>query len=171
MRHCATSRKVAGSNPYVVIGISHWRNPSGRAMALGLTQPLTGMSKGIGKGGRCVGLTTFQHLCANYLENWEPQNPATLRACPGIDLHLSFILIIYFLIHILILSFRLPTNTFLYSKFPKGPWNINVNAWGFVILDYFLNDGHMELMMIDSWKRSRWLQRAALLFSRVYRAV
>ena len=44
LRHCATSRKVAGSIPYGVIGIFHWHNPSGRTMALGLTQPLTEMS-------------------------------------------------------------------------------------------------------------------------------
>jgi hypothetical protein len=43
-RHCATSRKVAGSIPDGVIGIFHWHNPSGRTMALGLTQPLTEMS-------------------------------------------------------------------------------------------------------------------------------
>jgi hypothetical protein len=42
--HCATCRKVAGSIPDCVIGIFHWHNPSGRTMALGLTQPLTGMS-------------------------------------------------------------------------------------------------------------------------------
>ena len=41
LRHCATSRKVAGSIPDVVIGIFHWHNPSGRTMALGSTQPLT----------------------------------------------------------------------------------------------------------------------------------
>ena len=35
---CATSRKVAGSVPNGVIGIFHWHNPSGRTMALGLTQ-------------------------------------------------------------------------------------------------------------------------------------
>ena len=44
LRHCATSRKVAGSIPDGVIGFFHWHNPSGRAMALGLTQPLTEMS-------------------------------------------------------------------------------------------------------------------------------
>jgi hypothetical protein len=44
LRHCATSRKVAGSIPDDVIGILHWQNPSGRTMALGLTQPLTEMS-------------------------------------------------------------------------------------------------------------------------------
>ena len=44
LRHCATSRKVAGSISDGVIGIFHWHNPSGRTMALGLTQPLTEMS-------------------------------------------------------------------------------------------------------------------------------
>jgi hypothetical protein len=41
---CATSRKVACSFPDGIIGIFHWHNPSGRTMALGSTQPLTGMS-------------------------------------------------------------------------------------------------------------------------------
>ena len=44
LRHCATNRKVAGSIPDGVTGIFHWHNPSGRTMALGLTQPLTEMS-------------------------------------------------------------------------------------------------------------------------------
>jgi len=44
LRHCATSRKVAGSIPDGVTGIFHWRNPSSRTMALGSTQPLTEMS-------------------------------------------------------------------------------------------------------------------------------
>ena len=44
LRHCATSRKAASSIPDCVIGIFHWHNPSGRTMALGLTQPLTEMS-------------------------------------------------------------------------------------------------------------------------------
>jgi hypothetical protein len=43
LSHCATSRKVAGSIPDGVIGLLHWHNPSGRTMALGLTQPLTEM--------------------------------------------------------------------------------------------------------------------------------
>jgi len=47
LRHCATSRKVAGSIPDV-FGIFYWHNPSGRTMTLGLTQPLTEMSKGKG---------------------------------------------------------------------------------------------------------------------------
>jgi len=50
LRHCATSRKVAGSIPDGV-GISHWHNPSGHITALWLTQPLAEMSeKGKGKG-------------------------------------------------------------------------------------------------------------------------
>ena len=44
LRHCATSRNVAGSIPDGVIGIFHWHNPSGRTMAVGSTQPLTEMS-------------------------------------------------------------------------------------------------------------------------------
>ena len=43
-RHCATSRKVAVSIPDGVIGIFHWRNPSGHIMDLGSTQLLTEMS-------------------------------------------------------------------------------------------------------------------------------
>ena len=42
--NCATSQKVAGSIPDGVIRIFHWHNPSGRTVALGLTQPLTEMS-------------------------------------------------------------------------------------------------------------------------------
>ena len=44
LRHCVTSRKVAGSIPDGVTGIFHWHNPSGRTVALGSTQPLTEMS-------------------------------------------------------------------------------------------------------------------------------
>jgi hypothetical protein len=47
LRQCATSRKVAGSIPEGVTGIFHWHIPSGRTMALGLTQPLTEISKEI----------------------------------------------------------------------------------------------------------------------------
>ena len=44
LRHCATSRKVAGSIPDGVSGIFHSLNPSGRTMALGSAQLLTEMS-------------------------------------------------------------------------------------------------------------------------------
>jgi len=42
--HCATSQNVAGSIPDGVIGIFYGHNPSGGTMAMGSTQPLTGMS-------------------------------------------------------------------------------------------------------------------------------
>ena len=44
LRHCAKSRKVAGSIPDGVIGIFHWHNPSCCTMAMGSSQPLTEMS-------------------------------------------------------------------------------------------------------------------------------
>ena len=44
LRHCATSHKVVGSIPDGIIVSFHWRNPSGRTMAMGSTQPLTKMS-------------------------------------------------------------------------------------------------------------------------------
>jgi len=86
LRHCATSRKVAGSIPDGVIGSFQWHNPSGRTMALGSTQPLTEMStKNIswGKGDRCVGLT-LPPSCGDCLDIWEPQPPGTRRASPGL---------------------------------------------------------------------------------------
>ena len=43
LRHCGTSWKVPGSIPDVT-GIFYWHKPSGRTMALGLTQTLTEIS-------------------------------------------------------------------------------------------------------------------------------
>jgi hypothetical protein len=45
LRHCTTSRKVAGSIPDCVIGMFHWHNPSCRTMALGLTASNTGVGE------------------------------------------------------------------------------------------------------------------------------
>jgi hypothetical protein len=61
-KHYATSWKVTGSIPDVIIGFFNWPNPSGHTTALGLTQPLTEMSTrnlpvGV-KGVRCIRLTT-----------------------------------------------------------------------------------------------------------------
>ena len=86
LRRCATSRKVAGSIP-------RWcRNPSGRTMAVGPTQPQTEMSTrniswGV-KGGRCVGLISLPHLYvpiflkSESLKFLEPSGP--LQASLGI---------------------------------------------------------------------------------------
>ena len=82
LRHCATSRKVAGSILDDIIGILHLHNPSGRTVAVGSTQPLTEMStRNISW---CVGLTTLPPSCADCLEIWGPEPPGNLRACPGL---------------------------------------------------------------------------------------
>ena len=54
----------------IVIGIFYWHNPSGRSMALGLTQPLKKRVPGVfpgGKSGRCVGPTTLPLSSADCL--------------------------------------------------------------------------------------------------------
>jgi hypothetical protein len=91
--HCATSRKVAGSIPDGVTGIFLWHNPSGRIMALGLTQPLTEMStRNISWGVKAAGAKSWQpyHLhvptvlksgSLNFLEPYGP-----VQACYGIVL-------------------------------------------------------------------------------------
>jgi len=100
LRHCATSRKFAGSIHDGVIRIFHWHNPSGRTMALGLTQPLTEMSTS--KGGRCVGLTTLPLHVPIALKSWslnllEPSRP--VQACNGIVLPFPIYLALFFSSH------------------------------------------------------------------------
>ena len=77
-KHCAASRKVAGSIPDV-IAIFHWRNPSDSTVATGVDSAsdrneFQEYFLG-GKGGRCVGLTTLPPSCADCLEIWDPQSP------------------------------------------------------------------------------------------------
>ena len=89
LRHCATSRKVAGSIPDVVIAILCWRYPSGRTMTLASTQSLTEMSNRIiSWSGRCLGLTTLPPSCAECLEIRDSQPIGTVWAFPGIALPL-----------------------------------------------------------------------------------
>jgi len=82
LRHCATSRHVAGSIPDGVTDIFHWHNSFGRTMALRTTQPLKEYLLG-GKGGRCVGMT-LTPSCVDCLEIWEPQYPGNLRVSPDL---------------------------------------------------------------------------------------
>jgi len=57
LRHCAKSRKIAGSIPGSVIRTFRFHNLSGRTMALGLTHPLTEMTiRNISLGGKAVGV-------------------------------------------------------------------------------------------------------------------
>jgi hypothetical protein len=81
--------------------LCHWNfsvnNPSGRTMALGLTQPLIEMSTG-GKGGRCGRLTTLPPSCAVVMKSGnlnflEPSGP--LQACNGTALALPLPYIFY----------------------------------------------------------------------------
>ena len=65
MRHCATSREVAGSLLNGINSILN-DNPSSRTIALGSTQHLTIIFLG-GKGGRSIGLTTLPLSCADCL--------------------------------------------------------------------------------------------------------
>jgi hypothetical protein len=56
-------------------------------MALGSTQPLVKISTRnipVGKGGRCVGLTTSPPARAKCHEIWEPKPTGTLWATPGL---------------------------------------------------------------------------------------
>jgi len=71
-----------------VIGSFRWHNPSGRTLALGLTQPLTETSaRNISWGIKATGAYGWQPLplsSADCLEIWEPQPPGTLRVCQGL---------------------------------------------------------------------------------------
>jgi len=77
LRHCASSRKVAGTIPGGVVCIFHGLNLSGRAMTLWFQKYLLG-GKGGGEGGRWVVLTTLPPSCADCLEileastSWSP---------------------------------------------------------------------------------------------------
>ena len=93
LRHCATSRKVAGSSPNGVIGILHWHNLSGHTVALGSTQPLTEMStRNISWGVKAAGVQGWQPyhfrvpivLKSGSLNLLEPSGP--VQACNGIAL-------------------------------------------------------------------------------------
>ena len=100
LRHCATSRKFAGSIPDGVIGIFPWNNSSGRTMALGLTQPLTEIStRNISRGQRrpvrsAENLTTF--MCRL---SWN-LGASTFWNHQGLSRPVMGLILLYTLIHI-----------------------------------------------------------------------
>jgi len=92
------SRKVVVSIPDDVFRIFHWHNPSGRTMALGLTQPLTEMStRNISWGVKVAGAQGWQSyhihvpivLKSGSINLLEPSGP--VQACNGIALPVTFI--------------------------------------------------------------------------------
>ena len=103
--HCATSLKVMGLIPNGVSGIFYWHNPSGHAMALGSTQPLTETStRYISWGGvRVAGAYGWQpyHLHVptvlkyGSLNLLEPSGP--VQDCMGVALPLLEFIWLYLL--------------------------------------------------------------------------
>jgi hypothetical protein len=78
VRHCAKSRKVAGS---IHDGVrSHYGPGIDSAPNRNEYQ---GYFLSV-KGGRCVMLKNLPPFCAGFLEICEPQPPGTLRARPGL---------------------------------------------------------------------------------------
>jgi hypothetical protein len=78
LRHCATSRKVAGSN-------FHWYNFSGRSGVDSAYNRNEYQEYFLGgKGGLCLGLTTLPPTCDDCLEIYELDPRWTLWACQGL---------------------------------------------------------------------------------------
>ena len=88
LRHCAVSRKVAGSIPDTVIEIFHLLNPSGHTMAQRSIWPLKEISTGTpeAKGSRHLGLSTLTPSCPFCLEILGASDSCTSWSCPGIAL-------------------------------------------------------------------------------------
>ena len=95
MRHCGTSRKVAGSISDGVFEICHCLQSSGCTVAVGPTQSLTDASTRdapwvSGEGGPCVGPTTLSP-CADW-NPWEP-GISTSWSCRSLCLCIPFTLV------------------------------------------------------------------------------
>jgi hypothetical protein len=71
-----------------------------------------------GKGGRFVGLTTLPPSCADCLEIWEPQPPATSRARPGLY---KYCFNSYLCITLLFTFYAHFSSTFEWTKFLPRP--------------------------------------------------
>jgi hypothetical protein len=87
LRHCATTRKVAGSLPDCVNGIFHWLKtlrPHYDSWVDTTSKRNEYLKYFLGcKGGRCAGLTLLPS-CARCVEIQKPQPPAAIRDSPGL---------------------------------------------------------------------------------------
>jgi len=96
LRHCATSRKVAGSIRDRVNGRSlltqYFRLHYGPEVDSASNRNEYQEYFLRGKGGRCIRLTTLLPPCTDCLEIWEPQHPGFFKACTGIALTLPLTL-------------------------------------------------------------------------------
>jgi hypothetical protein len=86
LRHCFTSWNVAGSISNKGIGIFHWLNPCGHAMALCSTQPLIEISnRAVSWGWRCSLGCNFPNFMFRLSGNsGGPHPPAALGDCAGL---------------------------------------------------------------------------------------
>ena len=105
----ATSWTVPASIPGGITRFFSDIFPSDRTMALESTQPLVKMSTRdipVGKGGRCLRLTTSPPSRAECHEIWEPKPPGTLWATPGLLLDsFTFTFYVFVLDHRLLITF------------------------------------------------------------------
>jgi hypothetical protein len=84
LRHCASSRKVAGEIPDGVTKMFYWHNLSSRIGVYQTSNRNDYQEYFLkGKGGRCVGLTLLPS-CAYCLEICELGSSTTLRDCTGL---------------------------------------------------------------------------------------
>ena len=84
----STKKTNAGSIPASVIGIFHCHISSEPHCDPGVDSASSRNEYQHyflrDEGGRCVGLTTLSHSCADCLEICEPKTPGTLGVCPGV---------------------------------------------------------------------------------------
>jgi hypothetical protein len=114
LRHCASSRQVAGSIPDYVLGnfycLWHWPHCGSGVDSASNRNEYQEYFLG-GKGGRCVGLTTLPPSYTDCHEIWEPEPPGTLRNCNRLVRGLLYLLLLsnstyllFFKIKLLLLS-------------------------------------------------------------------
>ena len=61
----------------------------------------------VGKGGRCLGLTTLPPSYADCFYIWESQTPGTLKACPGLYKKCFMFYLYLYLLHPIFSTFRI----------------------------------------------------------------